>query len=263
MIVLSLFDGISCGQEALSRIGISPEIYYTSEIDRFARCVTATRYPRTVSLGDVRNVCGNNLPKIDLLLAGSPCQGFSSSGKKLGLKDPRSALFFEFVRILEECDPRYFLLENTKMHQEDVDTLSRYVGTRPVEIDSALVSAQCRKRLYWTNIPRIDKLKDKGIALSDILEYGFTLDKKANTLTTRNYAWVNSERLSGTQVHVYNNDGSIRYFTPIECERQQTLPDNYTYIPHVSTDAKRYAALGNCWTVDVISWLLQFLGEKR
>lgn len=170
MIVLSLFDGISCGQVALERCNIPIDKYYASEINKFAIKVTLKNYPNTIQLGDIRNIIGNKLPKIDLLIGGSPCQGFSFAGKRLNFNDPRSKLFFEYVRLLEEVNPKYFLLENVKMKKEYEEVISGYLQVKPIEINSALVSAQNRVRLYWTNIPNVDKPNDKNISLYDVLE---------------------------------------------------------------------------------------------
>ena len=141
MKVLSLFDGISCGQVALERAGIKVDNYFASEIDKYAIKVTQKNYPNTIQLGDVCNIKGNELPKIDLLIGGSPCQGFSFAGKQLNFNDPRSELFFEFVRILKEVKPKYFLLENVKMKKEYQNVISKHLGVEPIEINSALVSA--------------------------------------------------------------------------------------------------------------------------
>jgi DNA (cytosine-5)-methyltransferase 3A len=151
--VLSLFDGISCGQIALNRAGIEYDGYYASEIDKHAIKVTQTNYPKTVQLGDVTKVEGAKLPKIGLLQGGSPCQGFSFAGKGLNFEDPRSKLFFEFVRLLKETAPKWFLLENVTMKKEHEDIITAQIGVEPVMIDSARFSAQSRKRLFWTNIP--------------------------------------------------------------------------------------------------------------
>lgn len=154
--VLSLFDGMSCGQIALRELGIKVSTYYASEIDEAAIQTTNLNFPETVQLGDVRNVHGEDLPKIDLLIGGSPCQGFSVCGKHLNFEDPRSVLFFEFVRVLEETRRRnpnvLFLLENVKMKRQHEAVISQFLGLQPVQINSALVSAQNRVRLYWTNI---------------------------------------------------------------------------------------------------------------
>jgi DNA-cytosine methyltransferase len=173
MNVLSLFDGMSCGQIALEKAGIKVDNYFASEIDKYAIQVTKHNYPNTKHIGDVTQVKGADLPKIDLLCGGSPCQGFSFAGKQLNFDDPRSKLFFEFVRLLEETKPKYFLLENVKMKKEYQDIISKYMGCEPVIINSSLVSAQNRVRLYWTNISDITQPKDKEIVISDITEDGF------------------------------------------------------------------------------------------
>ena len=170
MNVLSLFDGMSCGRLALDRLGIPVTNYYASEIDKYAIQVSEANYPDIIRLGDVCGVKAKDLPKIDLILAGSPCQGFSFAGKQLAFDDPRSALFFEFVRILKECEPKYFLLENVKMKREFLDIITQQVGAAPIFINSALVSAQNRQRYYWTNIPSIEQPEQRGIVLRDILE---------------------------------------------------------------------------------------------
>jgi DNA (cytosine-5)-methyltransferase 3A len=168
--VLSLFDGMSCGQIALNKLGIEYEGCYSSEIDKHAMKVTQHNFPNTIQIGDVTQLKGENLPKIDLLIGGSPCQGFSFSGKGLNFEDPRSKLFFEFVRLIKETKPRYFLLENVKMKKEYEQVITEYLGVEPIEINSSLVSAQNRVRLYWTNIPNIQQPEDIGIGLTDILE---------------------------------------------------------------------------------------------
>jgi len=179
MNVLSLFDGMSCGQIALDQLGIKVNNYFAAEIDKYAITVAQQNFPRTIHLGDVQNIktsgthlmdefdCGH---KIDLLIGGSPCQGFSFAGKQLNFDDPRSQLFFEYVRLLKELKPTYFLLENVKMKKESMAIITEYLGVEPIEINSNLVSAQNRKRLYWTNIPMKGLPEDKGIMLKDILE---------------------------------------------------------------------------------------------
>ena len=167
--VLSLFDGMSCGQIALNRAGISYDKYYACEIDKYAIQVTMANYPDTIQLGSVTDLKASDLPKIDLLIGGSPCQGFSFAGKQLNFDDPRSKLFFEYVRLLKECKPKYFLLENVKMKKEYQDVISESLGVEPIEINSSLVSAQNRKRLYWCNW-HVEQPEDKGILLKDIIE---------------------------------------------------------------------------------------------
>jgi DNA-cytosine methyltransferase len=170
MNVLSLFDGMSCGQIALNRVGVTDYTYYASEIDKYAIKVTQKNFPNTIQLGCVLNIRGEQLPQIDLLIGGSPCQGFSFSGKQLNFDDPRSKLFFEFVRLIKECKPKYWLLENVVMKKEFEQIITEHLGAEPIKINSALVSAQNRERLYWTNIPNVGQPKDKGINLIDILE---------------------------------------------------------------------------------------------
>tara|TARA_R110000772_G_scaffold96428_1_gene195087 strand:- start:2205 stop:3389 length:1185 start_codon:yes stop_codon:yes gene_type:complete len=169
MNVLSLFDGMSCGLEALKRVGIPVNKYFACEIDKSAIFVANRNHPEIIQYGDVTKVKKEHLSEIDLLIGGSPCQGFSFAGKQLNFEDPRSKLFFEFVRLLKETNPKYFLLENVKMKQEFQDIISGYLGVEPIEINSNLVSAQNRKRLYWTNIPGVRQPEDKGIMLKDIV----------------------------------------------------------------------------------------------
>ena len=185
--VLSLFDGISCGQIALEKVGIEVENYFASEIDKYAMQITMANYPNTKQLGDVRNVTAKNLPNIDLLIGGSPCQGFSFAGAGLNFEDERSKLFFEFVRLKNELKPKYFLLENVKMKQEFQDIISEQLGVKPIMINSSLVSAQNRERLYWTNIPVIGQPNDKGILLKDIIEDGECLKDKSQTILATLY----------------------------------------------------------------------------
>jgi len=167
--VLSLFDGMSCGQIALEKCGIKVNNYFASEIDKHAIKVTQHNYPQTKQIGSVVDIKENDLPNIDLLYGGSPCQGFSFSGKQLNFEDPRSKLFFEFVRLVKETKPTYWMLENVKMKREYQDVISEYLGVEPIEINSSLVSAQNRVRLYWANFD-ITQPQDKNIGLSDILE---------------------------------------------------------------------------------------------
>jgi len=182
MNVLSLFDGMSCGQIALEKSGFQVGKYFASEIDKYAIKVAKTNYPDMIHLGDVRDVKADDLPQIDLLIGGSPCQGFSFAGKRLNFDDPRSKLFWEFVRLLKELRPKYFLLENVKMKQQSMDVITEALGVEPIFINSRLVSAQNRQRYYWTNIP-MDKLPDdKGIMLKDVLEDGHVDRDKAHCI---------------------------------------------------------------------------------
>ena len=382
MNVLSLFDGMSCGQIALNKAGIKYHNYFACEIDKYAIQVAQENFPETVQLGDVTKVwtskswsqgkeygvlvapCRGH-HKIDLLMGGSPCQGFSFAGKQLNFDDPRSKLFFEFVRLKDSLQPKYFLLENVKMKKESQDIITEYLGVEPIEINSSLFSAQSRRRLYWTNIPFDKQIQDKGIVLKDILEdlpfseipnylnnkwcgrrrgdmvKSITDDKahcltasmwkgqiptfvkkpiqvgeatnikgfdsikrvyspngKSPTLTTMQgghrepkvaIGRVINRRLDEhgvrkdsqkelpftPQIEISDTDKSnclttvqkdnvvvqdelYRKLTPLECERLQTVPDNYTN--HVSK-TQRYKMLGNGWTVDVVSHIFEGMAE--
>jgi DNA (cytosine-5)-methyltransferase 3A len=401
--VLSLFDGMSCGQQALERLGIEVDNYFASEIDKYAIQVTMANYPNTKQLGSVINLDGYSLPKIDLLIGGSPCQSFSFAGKRKGMStkdeqeiltlehylelkaegfefEGQSYLFWEYMRLLNEVKPKYFLLENVMMGEKWEKVLSKAIGVNPIMINSSLVSAQNRQRLYWTNIglePRglfgylesiIQQPKDKCILLKDILEQDvdtkyFLSDKMINWLdnhaikrdvevkkldgnqksscltataqvkqnlstdyivhnmmprsstsgkggtghltrqdgktycldtgSTNAIEIFNNSRLNktiskhrddltyGTMIdsynksihkeksitistrvsasnstHIFERQSKIRRLTPIECERLQTVKDNYTN--HVS-DSQRYKMLGNGWTVDVIAHILSYI----
>ena len=369
MNVLSLFDGMSCGRLALERAGFPVTNYFASEIDKYAITVAKANFPDTVHIGDVTGVKPEDLPDIDLLIGGSPCQGFSFAGKQLNFDDPRSKLFFEFVRLLKALKPKYFLLENVNMKKEYQDVISDLLGCKPVDINSNRVSAQNRRRLYWTNIPVRSMPENKHVYLKDILEDGFTDREKSHCIDAnyfkggnlKSYFEKNRRQLvfdfddptaTGLQLageadlkghgynrRVYHPDGKApslcaasggnlepkilqvpweqnnfvvfagsfrgryrengirqdhkmpvaglaeqeleiredgktnslttvqkdnvavhveelkwRKLTPIECERLQTVPDNYTN--HVS-NTQRYRMLGNGWTVDVICHLLE------
>ena len=288
MKVLSLFDGMSCGMIALERAGIDVDGYYAAEIDKYAIKVSGANYPGIKRLGDVQTINYQMLPKIDLLIGGSPCQGFSLAGKGLNFSDPRSALFFEFVHAIKETKPKQFLLENVNMRQEIQDAISKLLGCEPVKINSNLVSAQNRNRLYWTNIKDVGQPEDKKIVLSDILEHGITDRLKSHCIDANYFKGGNLKsyfekhrRQLIFQRGRGNNKGGykalngktptlsssswehnnflvdktgVRKLTPIECERLQTVPEGYTN--HVS-DSQRYKMLGNGWTVDVISHIFK------
>jgi DNA-cytosine methyltransferase len=219
--VLSLFDGMSCGQIALNKLGIDYDKYFACEIDKYAMQVTQHNFPDTIQLGDVQFVTKETFGthKIDLVIGGSPCQGFSFAGKQLNFEDPRSALFFEFVRLVKELKPKYFLLENVKMKKESQDIISKYMGVEPIEINSSLVSAQTRKRLYWTNIPNVSQPEDKGVVLRDIIESGCIDDRmvnegKSHCLTARysGAVWWNSiERKQRTMISLEQVDNKLRH----------------------------------------------------
>ena len=182
MNVLSVFDGMSCGRIALDRLGVPINNYYASEIDKYAMQIAKKNFPDTKHVGDITKVRSRDLGHVDLLIGGSPCQGFSFAGKRLNFDDPRSKLFFEYVRMLQEIKPRYFLLENVKMKKESEDVITEMLGVEPIEINSNLVSAQNRRRLYWTNIPQDGLPEDRGIKLKDILEDGVVDRDKSHCL---------------------------------------------------------------------------------
>jgi len=277
LVVLSLFDGMSCGQIALNRLGIKYGNYYASEIDKYAIAVTQHNYPNTIQLGSVTQISGKDLPQIDLLIGGSPCQGFSFAGKLLNFDDPRSKLFFEFVRLLKELKPKYFLLENVKMRKEYEYAITALLGVSCARINSNLVSAQNRKRLYWTNIPGdgdyiignfIDEPEDKELVLQDILDDdsnavwhdAINFPYKADTPSryTGKASCLRASAGGRTKgVAVYNADKTkYRLMTPEECESLQTVPRGYTNVKGVS-NTQRYKMLGNGWTVDVIAHILK------
>ena len=259
MNIVGLFDGMSCGQLALRRLGITGYNYFASENDRFAIQVTQRGFPYTTQLGDITKLKREDFPdEVDVLWGGSPCQGFSFAGKQLNFEDPRSKLFFEFVRLLEELKPKFWFLENVKMKKEYRDIISQYLGVEPVLIDSALVSAQMRKRLYWANFP-ISQPDDRGIVLLDILEDGVT-DKDKGYCIDAGYG-----RAGNSKRGVFNYEeksrrqlvcqsGSYRKLTPVECERLQGVPDNYT---DCVSNSQRYKMLGNGWQVDTIEHIIK------
>lgn len=375
MKVLSLFDGISCGRVALERAGFEVETYYASEIDKYATQVSESNYPDIIRMGDVTKWKEWDIDwsEIDLIMAGSPCQGFSMAGKQLAFNDPRSALFFEFVNILNHIkkhNPKVkFLLENVKMKQQHMDIISGLLDEYPVMINSALLSAQNRNRLYWANWDFTQPSHGKDEILENILQSDDVINDKyflsEEQISKIDFTNINKEFKTdikilghrkgfrrntqcfdpsgktecldtctggGRQPHVikinkkggikqnqdkascltggahsggnhsdmdllvkgcaqrgrYNPDGStsqkievrnddksncltsvqkdsmilkdfsIRRLTPVECERLQTLPDNYT---EGVSDTQRYKALGNGWTVDVIAHILKSMGE--
>lgn len=338
--VLSLFDGISAGQIALNRLNISVDNYYSSEICKHAKKVTNINFPNTIQLGDVRNIQVSELGNIDLLIGGSPCTDLSFGGKMKGIGSNtleeylklkkegyvfhgQSFLFWEYVRILKESKPKYFLLENVRMKKEIQEIFERELGVKALTINSNLVSAQNRHRLYFTNIDGINQPADKKIYFQDIMEHDVSekfkvsdkmlnwITREGNNVTCR----IVGRRLNSNGVrkdhdksipvqqtieinndvtktncittvqkdnvilfeipHGYvkggerllqkfptlrqcshsnyaiksSSDFYYRYITPVECERLQTIPDNYT---SCISKTQRYKTLGNSWTVDVI-----------
>ena len=383
MNVLSLFDGMSGAQLALERAGIKVDNYYSFEIDKYAVAVTQCNFPKTVQLGDITNWLKSlqslsyntaRFTEIDLLIGGSPCQGFSHAGRGLNFDDPRSKLFFDFVDILNALQPKYFILENVRMKKEWVDIITEYIGVEPILINSALVSAQNRNRFYWTNIP-VEQPEDRHIYLKDILlpdadepslsniyggfketqprvHYGKSptlrpstggghvasvvdkqrvvtysrktgigdeIDKSLsicasdwrglnrnqkqnavvkNKLALSNKAieymdkqvkdgrthWdfghhsdtkndkstcVTANLYKGVPYNVLVEEKLIRKFHPIECERLQTVPDNYTQTGYFGmekgikkiSNTQRYKMLGNGFTVEVIKHILHSMKD--
>ena len=289
--ILSLFDGMSCTQIALKNLDIKVDKYYSSEIDKYAMIVTQKNFPDTVQLGDIKDIKGSDFPDIDLIVGGSPCQGFSFAGKQLAFDDPRSALFFEFVRILKEVKPKYFLLENVRMKQEFQDVISEQIssiypecsngglfGIEPILINSAKLSAQNRNRLCWTNIPNIEQPKDIGLVLRDVLEDNFVADRDKSYCITANYykggnpkSYFKKSRrqlvFNIPKIETYDTPKQVgtaqieqeeeltwRKLTPLECERLQTVSDNYT---EGVSNTQRYKMLGNGMTVKVIEHILK------
>ena len=286
--VLSLFDGISCGHIALDKAGIPINKYYASEIDKYAIKVTNKNYPETINLGDVTTVNGELFTeKIDLLIGGSPCQGFSQAGKMKNFDDPRSKLFWEYVRILQEVKPKYFLLENVVMKQEWQDIISEALGVKPIMIDSSLTSAATRKRLYWTNIPGVGQPEDLGITFGDIRERD--VQEGSIYYTDKGIDWIrrhekrtgktlriigDSDKMQMLEASMYKKYSSqrffgiddthgLRYITVTECERCMNVPDGYT---DCCSNTQRYKQLGNGWEVNTITHIFRILKnvlEKR
>lgn len=262
MRVLSLFDWMACGYEALLRAWIPIDVYYASEIDKYAIQIALKNHPDIIEIWDITQIKWEDYNDIDLIIGGSPCQWFSMAGKMLNFDDPRSKLFFEFVRLVKEIQPKYFLLENVKMKKEFQDVISSYMWVEPIEIDSALVSAQRRKRLYWTNIPWITQPEDKWIYVKDILE---DKDYICCTQIWNSKNWGNAEwnhkayTLRASQCNWIKTSKWVRKFTPTECERLQTMPDNYT---EWISNNQRYKMLWNWWTCDVISHIFSFLPKE-
>lgn len=264
MNVLSLFDGISCGQVALNRANIRYDTYYASEIDKYAIKCTQHNFPDTIQLGSVTDVKASNLPKIDLLMGGSPCQGFSFAGKQLNFDDPRSKLFFEFVRLKNELKPEWFLLENVNMRREYLDVITEYLGVEPKKINSSMVSAQNRVRWYWTNIS-FEVPIDRGVMLSSRFgEYDgiFVRARGGNRGGVQKYKGKAPCITTSAWEHNFflRQNGINKKFTPNDAEWLQTIPNDYTQI---LSDHQRYKVIGNGWTVDLIAEILSGLGNRK
>ena len=288
--VLSLFDGISVGQLAFKDCGIDVDTYYASEINDYAICITQTNFPNTIQLGNVENwMTWDNVDwnKIDIIIGGSPCQDISFAGKRQGLQGKRSSLFYvyrDILNFMKEIRPDVlFLLENVKGKKETLDTISKELGVNPVRINSNLVSAQNRDRYYWTNINdgNIEQPDDKKILLKDILDESadgtFPLSKVHYNAFLKSYPnWKPSEREGKSKpilatyykqpphcpyIPDSKSESGFRRLTPLECERCQTLPDNYTNIEGIS-NMRRYETVGNAWTMKVISHIFSYIAQE-
>ena len=280
MNVLSLFDGMSCGQIALERVGIKINNYYASEIKKHAIEVTQHNYPKTIQLGDVKKIKTKDLPKIDLLIGGSPCQDFSRANKeRKGIKGEKSSLFFEYVRLLKECKPKYFLLENVIMSEYNYWFICNELNCEPVRICGSLVSGALRDRLYWTNIPpfsyditgrlisNIFPPKDKKITLQSILDSGYSKKRKHNCLTlnccsVRNIdSMIHREKTTGMTTLIFEEKSfdyskGIRYVNKSELERLHNIPEGYT---DILTFNQANDVIGDGWTVDVVAHIFKNL----
>lgn len=269
MNVLSLFDGMSCGRLALERAGVTVTKYYRSEIDKWATKVALANYPDSICLGDITNWQEWDIDwgSIDLVLAGSPCQGFSFAGKHLNFEDERSKLFFEAVRILhrvrvENPDVK-FMFENVKMHNDHLEVMSKCLGVQPVFIDSKAVSGANRKRYYWANF-HIRPICRRDVSFQDCLDSGEALIEKAPALTATYYkkggeATRQRNFQKSQRPIAWMDDATYtRWLTPTECERLMTVPVGYT--AHVS-DTQRYKMLGNGWTIDVAAHIFGGLDD--
>ena len=296
MKVLSLFDGMSCGQIALERVGIKVDEYYASEIKKTAIKVTQHNYPNTIQLGDVTKLSykngilysenGNyNVGKIDLLIGGSPCQNFSIANlfDRGGLDGVKSRLFYEYLRLLKEIEPTYFLLENVKMNKDSYKQLNEYLGVKGIEINSKLVSYQNRPRIYWTNIPNVTVPEDRNINFQDYkdTDIEYCRQFKVNKTPSRIRMWndglgkssrqncgnvTNSEKifcLTRKQDRCPNSglvefEDFCRYLTRRELEIAQTVPVGYTNCVSYN---QAQDLLGDGWTVDVIAHIFKELNK--
>ena len=282
MNVLSLFDGMSCGQIALNRVGIVYDNYFASEIKPHAIQVTQHNYPNTIQVGDITKLNGKDLPKIDLLIGGSPCQDFSRANRKQdGLDGEKSGLFWEYVRLLKETQPKYFLLENVRMKQEWQDIISEELGVKPVRINSSLVSGAMRDRFYWTNIPMDGLPKDREIKFQSLIDNGYTerdkclclLESYSRPMKTpskiaRRYFKYGFWQVIFKDEETYNvlkdnfelaTTDDVRYMNKNEMERVQTVPEGYTELLSRNDAA---CLLGDGWTVDVIAHIFEGLKKE-
>lgn len=266
MNVLSLFDGCGMAFEALKKAGIKVDNYFASEIDDYAIKI-ANKNHDIINLGDINNWRKWDLPEIDLVIGGSPCQGFSFAGKQLNFNDPRSKLIFELFDIIENYNPKYKFLENVKMSKRSTEVISKFMGVEPIMINSELLSAQLRSRNYWTNIENASMPKDKKINLSQIIKSGY-VDRDKSFCIDANYfkgGNLNSYFDKSRRQLVFNsyedyleclknkNHKGYRKLSVEECELLQTLPPGYT---EGVSNTQRYKMIGNGFTVDVIAHIL-------
>jgi len=285
--ILSCFDGISCGQQALKRIGKHYDMYYASEIHQPSIDVTQYRFPNTIQVGDIKNIDAEKFKDVNVIIGGSPCQGFSMAGKRKGMVtvehleittleqymelkndgfqfDGQSYLFWEFIRLIKEIKPKYFFLENVRTKKKWMDIISESIGVEPIRFNSSLVSAQFRERYYWTNIP-IKPVVDKQILLKHIIPgavgCGYRgrrnrqnpFDKKYYKIFTVNKKGkANCIVTNSGNTNLYMVDGEVHKMTPEHAERLQTIDVGYTNISGIS-NSNRYKMIGNAWTVDVIT----------
>ena len=281
MNVLSLFDGMSCGQLALDKLDVPIDNYFASELKKIAIDTTQLHFPNTIQVGDATKLKENDLPKIDLLIGGSPCQDFSRGNKtRDGLKGTKSSLFFHYLRLRDILKPKYWLLENVMMDETDYQIISNYLGCYPVRINSNRITAAHRDRFYWTNIGRqqesffglprsiIPQPKEKYVNLQSILTSGYTDLHKARCLLTNDGASVKNieslykrYRTTGMVTIIFDSPDfeyrkGIRVLNKTEREQIQTVPKGYTQ--HL-TDTHAFNLLGDGWTVDVISHILSFM----
>ena len=273
--VLSLFDGISCGQLALERAEIKVNNYFASEIKPHAIKCTKENYPNTKNIGSVIDVKASDLPQIDLLIGGSPCKGISRLNKNQeGLEHSESRLFWEYVRLLDESRPKYFLLENTHGNKEATNLITETLGVKPISINSKLVSAQNRPRYYWTNIPGVEQPNDKGITTKDVFDYSVELAHECRVKWLTNESGIKSVANGYTRVNPFPKsgcltanghrkwnenyllkDGVYRYLSQTELEKLQTLPVGYTSCLNYD---EAYDCIGDGWTVDIIAHILGY-----
>ena len=275
MKVLSLFDGIGCARLALERASIKIDKYYSSEVKLSAIKVLDYHYNDIVHLGDVNNYNDWKIENVDIIVGGSPCQDLSIANKRRkGLNGDRSSLFYKFADCLKKFNPKYFLLENnSSMSAKDKQEISKVLGVEPIEINSDLVSAQTRKRLYWTNIPNITQPKDKNILLKDIIDKDrkwFDIlpcffKKWQNTdrikligKITRNKSYtLTTKKCHTTNYYLSEDETKMTNLDIHEWEKLQTLPVGYTDCG--INYGERFDLVGNAWTVDVIAHIFSFI----